>query len=342
MKTMKLFISMAVVAIIGMLSVSIALADDFKTIDGKEYKNATVSRVESDGIVLKTKSGISKVYFGELPEDVARRFHSIEAGNGSASDAQRLATNEQEAASILTKAVEDFEAAEMRAAHAYKTATKGTLSGQVFVATKGRQNVKLGAMQVCLFDRDALDILLNGLYTFAAAKSQRLRLDLTAWATAEQAAKAAWEQAEATAIRNQQLYEQGAVLSDGLTAINVANGAAAQASDAYQSAKTRVQSLWGEVDYYHSYGFYFSYLRSPIATAETDAEGRFTIQVPRTGEYLICAQTDRMVWDETEVYYWLQPVSLEGQKERTVNLANNNLYLRLTPTLENGRPPQRR
>jgi hypothetical protein len=34
---------------------SVALADDFKTIDGKEYINATVSRVEPDGIVLITK-----------------------------------------------------------------------------------------------------------------------------------------------------------------------------------------------------------------------------------------------------------------------------------------------
>jgi hypothetical protein len=44
------------------LSASIALADDFRTIDGKEYKNAKVSRVEPDGIVLLTKSGISKVF----------------------------------------------------------------------------------------------------------------------------------------------------------------------------------------------------------------------------------------------------------------------------------------
>ena len=57
------------------LSASIALADDFKTIDGKEYKNATVSRVEPDGIVLKTKSGISKVYFTELPKEVQQRFN---------------------------------------------------------------------------------------------------------------------------------------------------------------------------------------------------------------------------------------------------------------------------
>jgi hypothetical protein len=49
---------------------SIALADDFKTTDGKEYKNVTVKRVEPDGIVLSSKSGISKVYFTELPKEV--------------------------------------------------------------------------------------------------------------------------------------------------------------------------------------------------------------------------------------------------------------------------------
>ena len=60
--------------ILATLSASIALADDFKTINGKEYKNATVSHIEADGIVLKTKSGISKVYFVELPKEVQKRF----------------------------------------------------------------------------------------------------------------------------------------------------------------------------------------------------------------------------------------------------------------------------
>ena len=52
-----------------------AFADDFKLVNGKEYKNVTVTRVEPDGIVLRTKSGISKVYFVELPKDVQERFH---------------------------------------------------------------------------------------------------------------------------------------------------------------------------------------------------------------------------------------------------------------------------
>ena len=44
-----------------LVSASLGLADDFKTINGKEYKDATISRVEGDGIVIKTKTGISKI-----------------------------------------------------------------------------------------------------------------------------------------------------------------------------------------------------------------------------------------------------------------------------------------
>jgi len=61
-------------AIVASLSASFALADDFKTVNGKEYKNATVSRVEADGLVLRTGSGVVKVYFAELPKEVQQRF----------------------------------------------------------------------------------------------------------------------------------------------------------------------------------------------------------------------------------------------------------------------------
>ena len=54
---------------------SVALADDFKAIDGKEYKNVRVSRLGPEGIVLISKSGISKIYFTELPKEVQERFH---------------------------------------------------------------------------------------------------------------------------------------------------------------------------------------------------------------------------------------------------------------------------
>ena len=69
---------------------SVVLADVFKTIDGKEYKNVTVRRVEPDGIVLSSKSGISKVYFTELPKEVQERFN-YDAAKGAAYSAEQVA-----------------------------------------------------------------------------------------------------------------------------------------------------------------------------------------------------------------------------------------------------------
>jgi hypothetical protein len=63
------------VLILAVLSASLALSEDFKTTNGKVYKDATVSRIEGDGIVLRTETGISKVYFTELPQEIQERFH---------------------------------------------------------------------------------------------------------------------------------------------------------------------------------------------------------------------------------------------------------------------------
>jgi CRISPR/Cas system-associated endonuclease Cas1 len=77
---------------------SVALADDFKTIEGKEYKNATVSRVEPDGIVLTTKTGISKVYFTELLKEVQQHFHYDAAQAAQFTAATQTAISQSNAA----------------------------------------------------------------------------------------------------------------------------------------------------------------------------------------------------------------------------------------------------
>src|SRR5947207_1125130 len=88
---------------------SVAFADDFKAIDGKEYKNVTVSRVEPDGIVLITKSGISKVYFTELPKEVQERFH-YNAANAAAYSAEQADSQDafqQQQAELRRKLAEE-------------------------------------------------------------------------------------------------------------------------------------------------------------------------------------------------------------------------------------------
>src|SRR6516165_4602211 len=54
---------------------SIALADDFKTVNGKEYKNATVTRVEADGISVKFSGGLVKIPFSELSKELQDKYH---------------------------------------------------------------------------------------------------------------------------------------------------------------------------------------------------------------------------------------------------------------------------
>ena len=78
------------IAILPLLSASLALAEDFKTVSGRIYKDATISRVEADGIVIRTKTGISKVYFVELPKDVQERFHYGSAAPTGKAVTQRI------------------------------------------------------------------------------------------------------------------------------------------------------------------------------------------------------------------------------------------------------------
>ena len=72
-----------------LLTARFALAEDFKMINGKIYKEATISRVEADGIVLRTKTGIYKIYF------VASQRHpgpfSFQSNDANRSSAQAYA-----------------------------------------------------------------------------------------------------------------------------------------------------------------------------------------------------------------------------------------------------------
>ena len=96
---------MKVLAFLILCFTTAAFADDFKLVSGKEYKNVTVIRVEPDGLVLKTKSGISKVYFVELPVDVQQRFH-YNAAIASAYSAQQAVNQSTVAAARRGEPIE--------------------------------------------------------------------------------------------------------------------------------------------------------------------------------------------------------------------------------------------
>jgi hypothetical protein len=95
-------------AILAALSASLALADDFKTINGKEYKNVKVSRIEPDGIVIKFSGGIVKLPFTELPSDIQKKYSydPTAAARYAAQENQKQAALAEQRKADLTRAQE--------------------------------------------------------------------------------------------------------------------------------------------------------------------------------------------------------------------------------------------
>jgi hypothetical protein len=69
---------------------------------------------------------------------------------------------------------------------------------------------------------------------------------------------------------------------------------------------------------------YFSGLPSGTATAMTNADGKFTITLPK-GRFVLAAQSFRRVFDSTENYYWLVWVKSDGRQPPPLILSNHNL-----------------
>jgi hypothetical protein len=90
---------------------SVACGEDFKTTDGTEYKNVTISRIEPDGVVVITSSGISKIYFRELPHGVQQRFHydPVKAAEFTSQENQKLELLRQQQALQAQRRAEERE-----------------------------------------------------------------------------------------------------------------------------------------------------------------------------------------------------------------------------------------
>ena len=103
------------------------LSEDFRTVNGKEYKDATVTRVEPDGIVVKTNSGVTKIYFTELPKNVQEQFH-YDSGKAASYSAEQAAnyTAYQKQQEETRRQQQDAEAKNNAALAAQQIATSRT------------------------------------------------------------------------------------------------------------------------------------------------------------------------------------------------------------------------
>ena len=70
--------------------------------------------------------------------------------------------------------------------------------------------------------------------------------------------------------------------------------------------------------------YFFDGLPSGIAVTKTDADGQFSLVIPREGRYVITARGPRETFRDTEPY-WFVSVTLGGEGSKRLRLTNDNV-----------------
>jgi hypothetical protein len=76
------------------------------------------------------------------------------------------------------------------------------------------------------------------------------------------------------------------------------------------------------LEYLDSAAPFFAALPASVTTAKTDADGKFQLRLPSSGEFVLAARATRRVGEDFEVYFWLIGVNVNGAA--TVILSNDN------------------
>ena len=210
------------------------------------------------------------------------------------------------------------------------------ITGQIFIVTKGRDNVVLGDEKVALLDATETRTYFNSKFLewsnklvaaqaevdqattnydalykadldkFAAAKKyhenimQTVPTDSQAWNDAFD-----WDQKVETQI------------SDMLK-LKHSSDARKQLDDAAE----KQANLWDEINWPSP-----DYFESSIDTTTTDSEGRFKFVVPKSRvdlDMTLFSKAERLVGDEKENYWWMVNVNLNGKKTAEYILSNDN------------------
>ena len=89
-----------VVALALLLLSSLIQADDFTTLEGDHYSNATIKKVDPDGLLIAYPDGVVKLKFKKLPPAIGAKY-----GYSPAAEAQYLVEEQAKQIAAYDKAV---------------------------------------------------------------------------------------------------------------------------------------------------------------------------------------------------------------------------------------------
>ncbi len=186
----------------------------------------------------------------------------------------------------------------------------GDLAGDVFIVTRGGLNIKLGLVRVTAIPADVVQSHLD-------SKKQEAEREIAKLEPEVQRLQGAYNAARSEANQLDALWTRDLSNSDKMSA-------AAEANKKASSIQKDQDALKERAALFHSSDRYFAGMPSGIASAKTDADGKFSMKIPRKGKFALAARASREV-PTNETYYWLVFVSLDGQASKHVMLSNDNM-----------------
>ncbi len=192
---------------------------------------------------------------------------------------------------------------------------KVEITGQVFVVTKGQQNIKLALVNVVAIPEKEM-IQYMGIAHKEGIKKQSSMIE------------------SLNPIERKCVSTRNVLVTDPYYSFLNCGNESAVALAGCQHANDRMFGLFEgchlffkqiveKHNYYDSGDYYFEKLPTQVAESKTDADGKFNLLLPR-GKYVIAAKSSRLA-NETEKYFWLVWVDT-ASPNHSVMLSNDNFY----------------
>lgn len=177
-----------------------------------------------------------------------------------------------------------------------------TIDGEIFIVTKGGQNIKLARVAVNVFP---MDTFLPYLLERKKERDAQLSIILRKIEATRAEYDAAFQKAE--------------------NAFNWDFDNFDKAIEAREKSDLKYQKLRTEREEITSCNFFFRELPAPLTSTKTNSEGKFNILIPGYCLHVIAASATRHVSNDVEKYYWIKTIDPKNGSRQTVTLSNGNL-----------------
>ena len=231
------------------------------------------------------------------------------------------------------------------------TITSGILNGSIFIVRKNGESTKLGLVNVKLFSEEALSqrivtkipevrdarlrvksdikreleetcVTLDNIYEATRANDREKSRQAVQQLEQEMKMRAR----DATLAQFMQNHEQILQAKDFISPESkMALETKKEAVKTLKLIDSAVPDSFDEDYPERTIGYYFNDLPLEIDRALTDADGRFTLKIPKPGKFAIFAESSRQIGNKKETYYWLVSVSMNESESKELLLSNHNL-----------------